>query len=300
MWTSENISSQSGKTAIVTGSNSGIGFEIARALYGHGAQVIIAARSVEKVEAAIIKLKQQGGTGSLHAMELDLANLEQIKGFASRFKDTFAGLDLLINNAGVMTPPASKTDDGFELQFGVNFLGHFALTGHLYPMLAARDGARIVTLSSGASNMVEAIDFDNLKFEKGYDAQREYARSKFAGLQFSIELQRRIEKAGDSVLSIAAHPGVTQSNLARYMDKQAFESAVEQFGGLMPTWQGALPALFAACDEHVQGGGYYGPDGENEMQGFPAAARINPSATNPESSAELWRYAEQSTGISFP
>jgi NAD(P)-dependent dehydrogenase (short-subunit alcohol dehydrogenase family) len=296
MWTTENIPGQTGKTAIVTGANSGIGYETALALYIHGAHVIIACRDAVKAKDTIEKIKQNEGRGTLEAGILNLANLSEIKTFADDIRKKHTHLHLLINNAGVMIPPQSKTDDGYELQFGVNFLGHFALTGHLYPLLKQTPQARVVTLSSGAYKFVEKIDFDNLRSEHSYDANREYAISKLADLQFMMELQRR---AGDNIISTAAHPGVTETSLARHMPEDVYKAAMERFKELMPAWQGALPTLFAATSPLVKGGDYFGPDGEHELIGYPGPAELNNSARDEAAAIQLWEYAEKATGIHF-
>lgn len=300
MWTKENIPDQTGKIAIVTGANTGIGYQTALALYQAGAHVIIASRSLENASEALKSMEATAGKGSLETGLLKLASLNDIQKFADNFKKDHEKLDILINNAGVMTPPAAKTDDCFELQFGVNFLGHFALTAHLYPILKHASNARVVTLSSGAYKSVQQIDFDNLRSEKSYDAFREYAISKLADMQFTLELQRRIVQKGDNILSLAAHPGVTESSLARHMPEEDFKAAMEQFGALMPAWQGALPSLFAATSPSVKPGGYYGPDGEHELRGFPGPAIVNEAAKDNKASEKLWQFAEKVTGLIFP
>lgn len=288
---------QSGKTALVTGANTGIGYEITLALYQKGAHVIIAARDQSKAVEAMEKMIAIGGSGKLETGILDLASLEQIREFAGRIKNDHNHLDLLINNAGVMTPPQNTTTDGFELQFGVNFLGHFVLTGQLYSLLNNTPGSRVVTMSSGAHKMAEGIDFNNLRSEQSYDAYREYAISKLADLQFMAELQRRINSAGDHIVSTAAHPGVTESNLSRYMPEADYKAALEQFGTLMPAWQGALPALYAATSPDVRGGDYYGPDGEHELKGFPGRAVLSEAAKDNKAAQKLWECAEEMTGV---
>ncbi|GAB4052974.1 oxidoreductase [Spirosoma litoris] len=300
MWTIENIPDQTGKTALVTGATSGIGYETALALYTAGAHVILAGRDGIKAEQAAATIQAKGGRGTLEIGVLDLASLRQINQFAESIRKRHDQLQILINNAGVMVPPASKTKDGFELQFGVNFLGHFALTGHLYPVLKQTAGARIVTLSSGAHRFVDTIDFANVRSEKSYDPNREYAVSKLADLQFALELQRRFERVGDTLISVAAHPGVTQTALSRHMPTAEYQAAVTRFGELMPAWQGALPALFAATSPTVNGGDYYGPDGESELHGYPALARISDAGRNIEAAKQLWEFAEQTTGVRFP
>jgi NAD(P)-dependent dehydrogenase (short-subunit alcohol dehydrogenase family) len=209
MWTKENMPDLTGKTAIVTGGNTGIGYETVKALYEKGADVTLAARNEKKAIEAVEKIKAETkGAGNLKIGLLNLANLSQIKTFADEFKSKHTQLDILINNAGLMIPPASKTDDGFEFQFEVNFLGHFALTGHLFPLLKSSPNTRIVTLSSGAATLTDGIDFENLKLEKPYNEWQSYAVSKLADILFTYELDRKLKAAGMNILSVAAHPGV--------------------------------------------------------------------------------------------
>ncbi|SEL02172.1 oxidoreductase [Parapedobacter koreensis] len=290
-----------GKTAIVTGANTGIGYETALALYEAGANVVVACRDEGKAKQAIEKMQLSEGKGSLEIGILNLANLEAIRTFAADFKNNHQRLDLLINNAGVMMPPASKTDDGFELQFGVNFIGHFALTGHLYPLLKERKNGRVVTVSSGASTFAKEVDFDNLKLEKPYDANREYAVSKLAGLQFAFELDRRLKAIGSSLLSTASHPGVVYTDLQRHIPEDELKAAWKNFSTVSDPWQGALPSLFAATSEAVTGGDYYGPDGEREQSGYPAPSQLLTGAERDEEQArKLWHYAQEKTGVIFP
>lgn len=299
MWTAENIPDLNGKTALITGANSGIGFEIAKALYEKGAHVILTGRDESRLNEAASQIINNGQNGTCETALLDLANLAQIRTCALDIISKHPRLDLLINNAGIMIPPESKTYDGYELQFGVNFLGHFALTGHLYELLKQTPGSRIVTLSSGAHHSADSIDFDNLKIEKSYDAFREYAISKLADLQFMATLQRKISLAGDQILSTAAHPGVSQTSLSRHMPKDDYNAAIKQFGELMPPWQGALPALYAAIADEVKGGDYFGPDGENELRGFPALAKLSTAAENIKDGEKLWRFAKNATNLKF-
>jgi len=299
MWTKENIPNQTGKTIIVTGANTGIGFETALALYEAGAHVILACRSLENAENAITKIKVQKGFGTLEAGVLDLSSAASIKQFAETFIKTHDKLDVLLNNAGVMIPPASKTTEGYELQFGVNFIGHFALTGYLYPLLKATPGSRVVTLSSVAY-LTGVIDFDNLKSEIDYDPMREYRQSKLADMLLSVELQRRITAAGDNVVSLAAQPGANNTDLSRHMNAEAFNTAVERIGGLMEPWQGALPSLYAATSPDVVAGGFYEPDGENGYKGYPTQSPIAPHALDEAVAKRLWELAEQATGVYYP
>jgi len=300
MWTTEKMPDQTGKSVVITGANSGIGFETALALYKAGANVILTGRDADAVGNAAVKIAIAEGSGSVSQGILDLSSFQSIERFTDRFLAEHQKLDLLINNAGVMTPPESKTTEGFEQQFGVNFLGHFMLTAKLFPLLKKVKGARIVTLSSGAHHYAKGIDYDNLKIEKGYDAFREYAISKLADLLFTTGLQKRIDQLGFDLLSVAAHPGVTKSGLARHMAKADYDAALEQFGDLMPAWQGALPSLFAATSAEVNKGAYYGPDGENELFGYPAPARLSEAASSEKLADELWAFAENRTGLIFP
>jgi NAD(P)-dependent dehydrogenase (short-subunit alcohol dehydrogenase family) len=299
MWTNKNITDQSGKTVIITGANTGIGYETAKALYEAGANVILACRDLAKAEQAIEKLSQQSSNGSLEAEILNLSNLKEVKDFADTILKKHGKLDLLINNAGVMLTPASKTDDGFELQFGVNYIGHFALTGYLYPLLKQTEGARIVTLSSMAY-LHGTIDFGNLRSENSYEPMREYCQSKLADILFTVELQRRIEIAGDQVLSIAAQPGANKTELSRYMTDEEYDTAVNRVGELMDPWQGALPSLYAAVEPKAIAGRLYGPDQDNGYRGYPTESAITPNGLDAEVAKKLWNFAELATGIKFP
>ncbi|WP_286752135.1 MULTISPECIES: oxidoreductase [Sphingobacterium] len=301
MWTKNNIPDLSGKIAIVTGSNTGIGFETAKALYAAGAQVTIAARDVQKAKNAIQKIQSDTpGTGTLDYGKLDLANIGQVREFADLFMQKHTKLDILVNNAGVMVPPAAKTDDGFELQFGVNFMGHFALTGYLLPILKQTANARVVTLSSGAATLVDSIDFDNLRLEKSYDEWREYAISKLADILFSYELDRRFKNARMSAIAVAAHPGVTRTDLQRNIPDENLEGMFAGFDQVMDPWQGALPSLFAATDASVEGGKFYGPDGPKEYAGYPALSNHHTTAMTDEVLAKrLWDYAENAIQLTY-
>lgn len=287
-----------GKTAIVTGANSGIGFETALALCEVGATVIVASRTLEKATEAILKIEKMGGKGSLKSGALELSDEQSILDFAANFLENNSRLDLLINNAGIMTPPASVVKSGFESQFGVNYLGHFLLTSKLYPLLKETANSRIVTVTSLAYLSV-AIDFDNLRLEKEYNAFREYGQSKLANLLFSIELQRKIDKIGGKVISLASHPGVTSSNLSRNFSKEEFDQAVENFGGIMPTEQGALPTLYAATFTEIEKGNLYGPDGADYLKGFPALTPVNEMAKDQKLAAKLWHKTEEILGLKF-
>lgn len=301
MWTKENMPDLTGKTAIVTGGNTGIGHETVKALYEKGANVTFTAREEKKAEEAVRDiLGTTKGTGTLEIGILDLSSLAQIKIFADEFKNSHTQLDILINNAGVMIPPASKTEDGFELQFGVNFLGHFALTGHLFPLLKSSPNARIVTLSSGAATLTDGIDFENLRLEKPYNEWESYAVSKLADILFTYELDRKLKAAGLHTLSVAAHPGVTRTDLQRHIPGEQLEGMFAEFDEVMEPWQGALSSLFAATDASVMGGEFFGPDGEKEFSGYPALSKHSTPTMNDEQLAQkLWNYAEKVSDVKF-
>ncbi|RED38496.1 NAD(P)-dependent dehydrogenase (short-subunit alcohol dehydrogenase family) [Winogradskyella eximia] len=284
----------SGKTAIVTGSNTGIGYETALDLFKKGAKVYIACRNQDKALKAIQKMEINGGTGELVYEQLDLASLSSVKAFADNVIQAESSLDLLINNAGIMIPPQSKTEDGFETQFGVNFVGHFALTGHLFNLLESTKGSRVVTLSSIAHRGA-AIDFDNFRLEKEYNNWREYGQSKFADIIFALEFNKRLKLNGSQITSLAAHPGFSKTDLQVHMDKDMLASLE-----LMTAKEGAQPTLAACLREDVKGGQYWGPDGHNEQKGKPAIAKIDAAALDETLNAKLWDWAKETTKADFP
>lgn len=283
-----------GKIAIVTGSNTGIGYETALDLYKKGAKVYIAYRNQEKALNAIKRMKSEGGTGELVYEHLDLASLRSVKAFADNVIKVESRLDLLINNAGIMIPPQSKTEDGFEIQFGVNFVGHFALTGHLFNLLEATKGSRVVTLSSIAHRGA-VIDFNNFRLEKEYKNWREYGQSKLADLIFAIEFEKRLRINGNQIISLASHPGFSETDLQKYMDKDMLASLE-----LMNAKEGAQPTLAACLREDAKGGQYWGPDGHNEQKGKPALAKIDAAALDKTLNAKLWNWANETTKANFP
>lgn len=298
MWTKENIPDQTGRIAIITGANVGIGYETALALYEKGAHVVLACRDIDKANEAAAKIRLTPGSGKTDVLHLDLSDLESVKAAAETFKAKHQQLDLLINNAGVMVPPPCKTKQGFELQFGTNVLGHFAFTAHLYPLVKTTPNARIVTVSSLVYT-VGNIDYDNLKLEKEYDANRDYAQSKLGNLLFTEELQRRINKINDKAISTAAHPGATGTNLSRYLTEDDITNMIKVYGELMEPWQGALPSLYAAVAKDVIGGELIGPDQDGGLRGYPEKAEILPLALDEAEAKKLWQYAEEASGISF-
>ncbi|MEM6319703.1 MAG: oxidoreductase [Bacteroidota bacterium] len=284
----------SGKTVIVTGANTGIGYETALDLYQKGAKVYLACRNEEKALNALEKMKTQGGTGELVYSHLDLASLSSVKNFSDEVTESESRLDLLINNAGVMIPPPSKTEDGFEIQFGINFIGHFALTGHLFALLEATKGSRVVTLSSIAHRGA-SIDFDNFHLEKPYSNWREYGQSKLADLIFALEFDKRLRKNNNQIKSLAAHPGFSKTDLQVHMDKDMLASL-----DLMTAKEGAQPTLAACLREDAEGGQYWGPDGPNEQKGKPAIAKIDTAALNENLNTKLWDWAKTTTGVNLP
>lgn len=290
---------QSGKTVMITGANAGIGFETALAFYEKGAYVVLACRSKENAVAAAERIQQHEGAGQLKIGILDLSSLAAVKQYAKDFLRQHSRLDVLINNAGVMVPPASKTADGFELQFGVNFIGHFALTGYLYPLLNATPGSRVVNVSSMAY-VRGAIDFENLYAEKSYEPMREYAQSKLANILFTLELQRRINATSGQVISVAAQPGANKTELSRYMSTADYDAAVARVGELMAPSQGALPSLMAATSPGAAGGDFYSPDQDGGYRGYPAKFEILPQGLDQKVAGRLWDFAEEVTGIKYP
>ena len=261
--------------------------------------MVLACRNENSAEEAITKIKKHEGKGTLEKAHLDLSSLDSVKQFALSFLQNHTKLDILINNAGIMIPPAATTAEGYELQFGVNFLGHFALTGYLYPLLKPTMGSRIVNLTSLAYTQ-GTINFENLRLQLPYNAMREYQQSKLANILFTLELQRRIKKAGDDILSLAAHPGVTKSELSRNMSDTDYNAAVETYGELMDTWQGALPSLYAATVKDVKGSDFYGPDKDGGLRGYPTLTDITPVGKDEATAKRLWDFAERVTGVTYP
>ncbi len=294
-WTSDNIPDQSGKVAIVTGANSGIGYESALALARKGAAVVMACRSLQKANAAAGQIRQTAPAGTVEVMELNLGDLESGRRFAATFQERYDRLDLLINNAGIMHPPYGKTAQGFELQFGVNHLGHFALTGLLLDLLIQTPQSRVVTVSS-TSHRFGRIDFEDLNWEKRrYKPNPAYGQSKLANLLFTYELQRKLTAAGLVTLSVAAHPGWTATNLQRNSPMINFLNRF--FAQESP--MGALPTLFGATAPDVYGGDYFGPGGFMEMQGHPKRVKSNDRSYDEKVAARLWEVSEELTGQIF-
>ena len=296
-WRESDVPEQAGRTALVTGANSGIGFETARVLAERGAAVVLACRDPGKASAAAASIAAAAPRASLSVVRLDLASLASIRAAAEELRAAHDRLDLVINNAGLMMPPYGRTEDGFELQFGTNHLGHFALTGLLLDRMMGVPGSRVVTLSSNGHRMGR-IDFGNLQWEHGYRRPAAYGRSKLANLLFTYELQRRLAAAGAATAALAAHPGTSRTELTRHLP------AWMRAGALVVPNQssamGALPTLRAATDPGAQGGEYYGPAGFGEFTG--PARRVESSARSRDSEAarRLWDESERLTEVTYP
>ncbi|MBD3388961.1 MAG: SDR family NAD(P)-dependent oxidoreductase [Candidatus Altiarchaeales archaeon] len=295
MWTAEDIPDLSGKVAVVTGANSGIGFETAKALGLKNAQVILACRSLERGEKALKGLFLGCPEAKAELLHLDLASLYSVRRFSEKFEEEHARLDILVNNAGVMAlPERRETVDGFEMHFGVNHLGHFALTGLLMDGIKASSGARVVNVSSMAHRQGR-VDFNNLNSELSYDRWGAYRLSKLANLLFTYELQRRFESSGVDAVSVAAHPGWTATNLQRNV---GLFRVLNPLLGQKPH-MGALPTLYAATAEDVKGGEYVGPGGFMEMRGHPRKVESNKASHDVDVARRLWRVSEEMTGVGY-
>ena len=295
-WSERDVPDQTGRIVVVTGANSGIGRETARVLARKGAHVVLAVRDREKGEAARADITSSEPQAKVAVQPLDLASLKSVATFADEFGAAHQRLDLLINNAGVMVPPFGHTADGFEQQFGINHLGHFALTGHLLALLRRTEGARVVTVSSLAHRF-RALDFDNLNAEKGYSPWTAYGYSKLANLLFMRELQRRYHDGPDSLRSAAAHPGFTKTDLQRHTAMVRLMMKVP--GMAQESLAGALPTLYAATAPDVAGGDYFGPGGLFEMAGPPVRAFLSSRVRNDETAQHLWEVSERLTDVTY-
>ncbi|MHA7649700.1 SDR family NAD(P)-dependent oxidoreductase [Mycobacterium sp. ML4] len=303
-WSQSDIPDQTGRVAIVTGANTGLGYHTAAALAFHGARVVLAVRDLEKGNAALSRIVAAVGreAASVDATltQLDLSSLASVRRAADELRGTYPHIDLLINNAGVMWTPKQVTADGFELQFGTNHLGHFALTGLLLDRLLPVRGSRVVTVSSLGHRMRAAIHFDDLQWERSYSRIGAYGQSKLANLLFTYELQRRLAAAAAPTLAVAAHPGGSATELARNVPR-----ILRPLNALAPLLfqsaeAGALPTLRAATDPTVQGGQYYGPDGLGEQRGHPKLVQSSAQSHDAELQRRLWSVSEELTGVSFP
>lgn len=300
-WTAENVPDQTGRTAVITGSNTGIGYHTAAGLARHGAAVVLAVRDLDKGAAAADRITAEHPDATVVVQELDLSSLASVREAAEKLGTAYPRIDLLINNAGVMYTPKQTTVDGFELQFGTNHLGHFALTGLLLPRLMQVAGARVVTVSSMAHRIMAAIHFDDLQWENGYNRIAAYGQSKLANLMFTYELQRRLAAHDSSTIAVAAHPGTAHTELTRYLPP-FLRPADRLLSPLMvqSAAMGALPILRAATDPEVLGGQYYGPSGIGEQRGQPKLVEASRQAHDAELQQRLWAVSEELTAITFP
>ncbi len=300
-WTAELIGDLKGKMVIVTGGASGIGFSASEVLASRGADLVIAVRNTVKGEKEAERIRAKQAASSVTVMHLDLGDLASVKQFATEFSSRFDRLDLLINNAGVMVPPHTKTKDGFELQFGTNHLGHFALTAHLLPMVMATPLSRIVTVSSIAARRAK-INFANLDGSKGYSPMPFYRQSKLSNLLFAIELQNRLERAGSSAISVACHPGISVTNLLSRGSGKETGAVMKWIMGIVaqPADRGALPTLYAATHPDLRGGEYIGPDGPGNTKGYPVLNSDPAKLFDQALATRLWDVSEKLTGVRFP
>ena len=299
-WTERNIPNQRDRIAVVTGANTGLGFHAARVLAEKGASVVLAVRDIAKGKDAAARIAQTAPRADLTIQHMDLTSLESVRSATAELRQQCSKIDLLINNAGVMIPPRQSTSDGFESQFGINHLGHFALTGLLLDRLLPVADSRIVTVSSLAHSMKPGINFDDLQWERSYSRSGAYAQSKLANLMFTYELQRRLFRHGTTI-AVAAHPGVADTELSRNMPAYArpllpiMSALVTQNSA-----SGTLPILRAATDPTVLGGQYYGPDGRGERRGYPRVTTSSSRSYDLGTQRRLWTVSEQLTGVSFP
>jgi NAD(P)-dependent dehydrogenase (short-subunit alcohol dehydrogenase family) len=299
IWTKNDIPDQTGKVAIVTGANSGIGFEAAKELANKGAMTILACRDLDKADRAAIKIKDQNPFSHTYPINLDLANLKSVHQFTDHFREKYDRLDLLLNNAGIMMVPYGTTEDGFELQFGTNHLGHFALTGLLIDLIMKTPKSRVVNVSSGAHHSGR-INFENLMYEKGthYSASGAYNQSKLANLLFTYELQRRLADDQSGTIAVATHPGASNTCLG---DHILTVKVLRHILGskIQSAAMGALPSLRAATDPDVLGGQYYGPGEKNQTRGHPVVVSSSPASHDLSSAEKLWKVSEELTGIQY-
>jgi NAD(P)-dependent dehydrogenase (short-subunit alcohol dehydrogenase family) len=288
-----------GKRIIVTGANSGIGFEAAKDFGNRGAEVILAVRNEQKGKIAKEAIIKENPRASIEVMILDLADLASIREFARNFSSRYHSLDILINNAGVMVPPFQQTKDGFEMQFGSNHLGHFALTGLLLPLLKKTEGSRVISLSSIA-HRGGFINFDNLDGAKGYKPMEFYRQSKLATLLFAKELDKRLKQHGISTISLACHPGISATNLFKLGKRDAPEF-MKKFATLFfqPADKGALPTIYSATEKSLMGGEYIGPNGRGNIKGLPALETPAQAVYYPDTMHKLWEVSEKLTGITY-
>lgn len=298
-WTTADIPDQTGRVAVITGANTGLGFETAAALAARGARVVLAVRNLEKGKDAESLIRRRSPGADVTLQELDLTSLDSIRSAAAQLRADHDRIDLLINNAGVMYPPKATTKDGFELQFGTNHLGHFALTGLLLDRLLPVAGSRVVTVSSVGHRIRADIHFDDLQWERRYNRVEAYGQSKLANLMFTYELQRRLAPHATTIAT-AAHPGGSNTDLMRHLPRWAAAA----YPLIKPLFQGAdmgaLPSLRAASDPQALGGQYFGPDGFAQGRGYPTVVKSSRKSHDVDAQKRLWTVSEELTGVVFP
>ena len=303
-WKAADMPDQTGRTVVITGGNSGIGLDAGLAFARKGADLILACRNPDKAQAAVEHVRSEAEGAEVEAMQLDLADLASVRSFAEALLEQRQALHVLCNNAGVMALPYRKTSDGFEMQFGTNHLGHFALTGLLLPLLRSAEASRVVTVSSMA-HRIGKMRFEDLAWEKGYSKWPAYGMSKLANLLFAFELQRRLDESGAGPISVACHPGYSNTNLQlagpQMSGSRFMETASKWFGAAaaQSSHMGALPTVYAATAEGVQGGDYIGPNGFMETYGFPKKVGSSKAAQDTASAAKLWEMSEELTGVRY-
>lgn len=301
-WTENDVPTQAGRVAVVTGANTGLGFETARTLAQNGAEVVLAVRNTDKGADAARRIVAVAPGATVRVQRLDLGSLASVRDAAAELRASTPKIDLLINNAGVMYPPKQTTTDGFELQFGTNHLGHFAWTAQVIDLLLGVPGSRVVTVASIAHRLRAAIHFDDLQWERSYDRVAAYGQSKLANLLFHYELQRRLEARGAErgTVALAAHPGIADTELVRNLP-----AVLQKAQFVAPLFShdaqhGALPQLRAATDPGALGGQYYGPDGLGERRGAPKVVASSEQSYDLDLQRRLWTVSEELTGVAFP
>jgi NAD(P)-dependent dehydrogenase (short-subunit alcohol dehydrogenase family) len=301
-WTTAQMPDQTDRRVVVTGASSGLGEITALELARKGAEVVLAVRNLGKGETSAARIRAAVPEARVEVRELDLSSLQSVRTFASGLVSDWPALDLLVNNAGIMQTPPSRTVDGYELQLGTNHLGHFALTGLLLEALGQGNSPRVVVVASN-EHKGGHLDFDNLQLDRDYAPRKSYQRSKLANVSFGLELDRRLRAAGSPILCAMAHPGYSATNLQSTGPVGLLTSVGFRLGNAVfaqPAEQGALPQLFAATAPEVQGGQYFGPDGFMEMRGHPVVVQVSDEGRNPEVARRLWTVSEELTGVTYP